>query len=91
MFPQTRLQACSDALEEAEICLDAEGMLLTVGESFFQVSEEEAAESLEKAKNLTEEALSNLIQESEKTRLEMDELKKVLYGKFGSSINLEDK
>jgi prefoldin subunit 4 len=88
---QTRLQTCTDAVEEAEICLDAEGMLLTVGESFFQVSEEEAIESLEKAKKLTEEALGKLVEESEQTRLEMNDLKKILYGKFGTSINLEDK
>jgi prefoldin subunit 4 len=66
-------------------------MLLTVGEAFFQVSEEEAIESLEKAKTLTEEALAKLAEESEITRSEMDSLKKILYGKFGSSINLEDK
>ena len=66
-------------------------MLLTVGEAFFQVSEEEAIESLEKAKTLTEEALAKLVEESEQTRSEMDSLKKILYGKFGSSINLEDK
>ena len=66
-------------------------MLLTVGEAFFQVSEEEAIESLEKAKTLTEEALAKLVEESEITRSEMDSLKKILYGKFGSSINLEDK
>ena len=91
MSHQTRLQTCNDAIEEAEICLDADGMLLTVGESFFQVSEEEAMENLEKAKDLTEESLSKLVEESEQTRSEMDELKRVLYAKFGSSINLEDK
>ena len=62
-----------------------------MGEAFFQVSEEEAMESLEKAKDLTQEALKNCIEEHEKVRSEMDELKKTLYRKFGSNINLEDK
>jgi chaperonin cofactor prefoldin len=55
------------------------------------VSEEEATESLEKAKMLTEEALGKLVDEAEKIRSELDELKKLLYAKFGSSIYLEDK
>ena len=63
----------------------------TVGEAFFQVSEEEAMESLEKAKSLTQEALKKGIEEHEKVRSEMDVLKKTLYAKFGSNINLEDK
>ena len=48
-------------------------------------------ESLEKAKALTEEALDKFIEELERTKTEMDELKKTLYLKFGASINLEDK
>lgn len=64
---------------------------LTIGESFFHVSEEEAMESLAKAKTLTQEALDKYIEELESARTEMDELKKTLYLKFGSSINLEDK
>ena len=46
---------------------------------------------MERAKQLTEEALAKYIAEAESSRVEMDELKKVLYAKFGSSINLEDK
>ena len=48
-------------------------------------------ENLEKAKKLTEEALAKYVDEAESTRAEMDELKKALYLKFGTSINLEDK
>lgn len=55
------------------------------------MSEDEAVEHLEKAKELTEAALAKYIDEAESARAEMDELKKELYAKFGSSINLEDK
>lgn len=64
---------------------------LSVGESFFQVSEEEAMQQLDKAKELTESMLITYIEEFESLRNEMDELKKALYAKFGASINLEDK
>ena len=64
---------------------------LTVGESFFVVSEDEAMEHLEKASDATNELLSKYIEEAELTRTEMDELKKILYAKFGTSINLEDR
>jgi prefoldin subunit 4 len=64
---------------------------LTVGESFFVVSEDEAMEHLEKASEATNQLLTKYIYEAEATRTEMDELKKLLYSKFGSSINLEDR
>ena len=62
-----------------------------MGESFFQVSEEEAVEHLEKATGLSEEFLEKYERECVGLRAEMDELKKKLYAKFGSAINLEDK
>ena len=64
---------------------------MAVGESFFQVSEDEAVEHIEKSTQYTEDLLAKYIDESESARTEMDELKKALYAKFGSSINLEDK
>ena len=88
------------------MCLDPEGMLyvspfiyenltffrsLSVGESFFQVSEEEAVNYLEKARNVSEDILAQNLAESTTLRTEMDELKRSLYAKFGSAINLEDK
>jgi len=48
-------------------------------------------DSLEKANDLTQEALKKCIDEHEKVRAEIEELKKTLYAKFGSNINLEDK
>ena len=64
---------------------------LTVGESFFQVSEEEAVEHLEKSTKMTEDMLAKYVDEAESARVEMEALKKVLYAKFGANINLEDR
>lgn len=64
---------------------------LTVGESFFQVSEEEAVEYLEKAVDVSEDFLRKYVDEYDTLRLEMEDLKKSLYAKFGTAINLEDK
>jgi prefoldin subunit 4 len=63
---------------------------LTIGESFFVVSEDEAMEHLEKASEISRSLLNARESESEKLRLSLGELKKILYAKFGSSINLED-
>lgn len=46
---------------------------------------------LERAKKLTDEMLAKHLEENSLVRTEMEELKKILYSKFGSSINLEDK
>jgi prefoldin subunit 4 len=62
-----------------------------VGESFFQVSEDEAVEHLDKARELSQQFLTKYVDEAETIKSEMDDLKKTLYSKFGSSINLEDK
>ncbi len=64
---------------------------MSVGESFFTVTEDEAIEYLEKAKSATEDLLSQYRSESTQLQTELVELKKTLYGKFGSAINLEDK
>ena len=63
---------------------------LTIGESFFVVSEEEAMEQIEKANEIAKSLLASRESESESLRTELADLKKVLYAKFGSSINLED-
>ncbi len=64
---------------------------LMVGESFFQVNEDEAVEHLDKARELSEQFLTKYVDEAETIKSEMDQLKKTLYSKFGASINLEDK
>ena len=63
---------------------------LTIGESFFVVSEEEAMEQIEKANEIAKSLLASRESESESLISELADLKKVLYAKFGSSINLED-
>jgi|LauGreDrversion4_2_1035121.scaffolds.fasta_scaffold2257960_1 hypothetical protein len=47
-------------------------------------------EHLEKASEISRSLLNARESESEELRLSLGELKKILYAKFGSSINLED-
>lgn len=47
-------------------------------------------EHLEKASEISKSLLENRETEVETLRSELGELKKILYAKFGSSINLED-
>ncbi len=70
--------------------LDCKYPRLTIGESFFVVSEDEAMEHLEKATEISKSLLASRESEAEAIRSELGDLKKILYGKFGSSINLED-
>ena len=88
---KSRIQTCKDAAEELEMCMDSDGIMLAVGESFFPVEESVASEQLEKARGLAQEMLDKLITESESVHSELAILKKALYTKFGDSINLEDK
>lgn len=64
---------------------------LSVGESFFTVTEDEAIEYLDKAKSATEDLLTKYRTESSTLQTELVLLKETLYAKFGTAINLEDK
>jgi prefoldin subunit 4 len=88
---QSKLQTCRDAAEELEMCMDSDGLMLSVGEAFFPVDDSLASEQLEKARSLAQALLDKYVAEDEEIRSEMKALKSVLYAKFGQSINLEDK
>ncbi|RHY05662.1 hypothetical protein DYB25_008371 [Aphanomyces astaci] len=64
---------------------------LFIGESFVEVSEEDAQEYLEAQTDVTNAVVSKLNAEESKLEARQDALKKVLYARFGTSINLEDK
>jgi len=66
-------------------------VMLLIGESFFETSEDDATEYVE-AEVERLQALVDKLEEEEAEILEKQaELKKVLYGRFGSSIQLEEK
>jgi prefoldin subunit 4 len=66
-------------------------VMLLIGESFFDTSEEAATEFCEAEVERMSETLETLNKEEETILEEQAELKKILYGRFGKSIQLEDK
>ena len=61
------------------------------GESYMCVDEDYASEKLDDLKKECEGELDQMTEEIEKTQGQMDAEKKILYAKFGNSINLESK
>ncbi|RLO02756.1 hypothetical protein DYB28_014272, partial [Aphanomyces astaci] len=88
--PQEKLETLDDA--NTEIMMGAgDNVQLFIGESFVEVSEEDAQEYLEAQTDKANAVVSKLNAEESKLEARQDALKKVLYARFGTSINLEDK
>lgn len=83
------IQTYKDATEEVEGCMEMDGLMLKVGEAYTPVEEDAVTDHLSKLTEQDEARLTECIDEIETVKTEMGELKKVLYAKFGSSINLE--
>ena len=66
-------------------------VLLRLGDAMFDASEEEATEFCETEVERYQAKLDGLDSEQVKIQERMAALKKILYGRFGKSINLEDK
>ena len=66
-------------------------VLLLQGETFFESTEDEATAFCEAAVDKLQSKVLELEKEHETVLAQQDELKKILYGRFGKSINLEDK
>jgi prefoldin subunit 4 len=64
-------------------------VMLLIGESFFDSSEDQATEYCEQEVDRLTEQLNKLDQEEASIVEQQAELKKVLYGRFGKSIQLE--
>ncbi|KAK4273563.1 hypothetical protein QN277_021941 [Acacia crassicarpa] len=82
-----------DNLEDASnelILTDEEVVRFQIGEVFAHVPKDEVESRIEEMKSVTSEKLENLKEEKESVLAEMAELKKILYGKFKDSINLEE-
>uniref|UniRef100_A0A7S4PTB7 Prefoldin subunit 4 n=1 Tax=Alexandrium monilatum TaxID=311494 RepID=A0A7S4PTB7_9DINO len=83
------IQTYKDATEEIEGCMEDNGIALRIGEAFTPVEEDAAIEKLSKLTEQSEVRLTECTNEIEDVKTRMDVLKKVLYSKFGTSINLE--
>lgn len=89
VFIKKEVQAFKDAAEEIEGCMEEDGIMMKVGEAYTTVDEDAVLEKLNKQIADSETSLSQKSDEIETVKTELDALKKVLYAKFGSSINLE--
>eukprot|EP00928_Gymnodinium_smaydae_P067964 TRINITY_DN509_c0_g1_i1.p1 TRINITY_DN509_c0_g1~~TRINITY_DN509_c0_g1_i1.p1 ORF type:complete len:150 (-),score=49.45 TRINITY_DN509_c0_g1_i1:255-641(-) len=83
------VQSYKDATEEIEGCMETDGIMVRIGEAWTTVDEDVATEKLARLIDDAEKRLSEVTDEIEQVKTDMDALKKVLYSKFGSSINLE--
>lgn len=70
---------------------DNDKVMLVLGEAFLEVSEEEATEYCEQQVDVLQAKLDKFQTEEEEITSEQAKLKSILYGRFGNSINLEDK
>mmetsp|Transcript_6607 Transcript_6607/g.10312 ORF Transcript_6607/g.10312 Transcript_6607/m.10312 type:complete len:131 (+) Transcript_6607:126-518(+) len=85
------LERLDDASTELMMSSGGENVMLLIGESFFDTSEEEATAFCEAEVERMTETLESLDEEEASIVEKQAELKKVLYGRFGKSIQLEDK
>ncbi|GMI84639.1 PREFOLDIN 4, ABI3-interacting protein 3 [Hibiscus trionum] len=82
-----------DNLEDASnelILTDEEVVRFQIGEVFAHVPKEDVETRIEEMKEVSSKNLEKLEEEKESVVAQMAELKKVLYGKFKDSINLEE-
>lgn len=68
-----------------------DNVMLFLGEAFLEATEEEATEFCEAQVEEQQQKLDALEQEESAILEQQGELKKILYGRFGKSIQLEDK
>ncbi|KAF1861108.1 hypothetical protein Lal_00000527 [Lupinus albus] len=87
------IKETNDNLEDASnelIITDEEVVRFQIGEVFAHVPKDEVEDRIEQMKEVTSQKLEKLEEEKESVLAQMSELKKILYGKFKDSINLEE-
>jgi prefoldin subunit 4 len=85
-----RLERIDDASTELMMANGGDKIHLLLGDAFMQVSEEEATEFCEGQVDKLQVTVDNLAEEMVGISSRQAELKQMLYGRFGSSINLEE-
>ncbi|KAL7239205.1 hypothetical protein ACSBR2_005156 [Camellia fascicularis] len=83
----------NENLEDASnelILTDEEVVRFQIGEVFAHVPREEVENRIEQMKEVTSKNLEKVEGEKDSVLAQMAELKKILYGKFKDSINLEE-
>ena len=83
------LERLDDASTELMMNSGSDKVMLLIGESFFETSEDDATEFCEAEVDRMTETLEELDQEEAEIVDEQSKLKTMLYGRFGKSIQLE--
>lgn len=86
-------QETNENLEDASnelILTDEDVVRFQIGEVFAHVPKDDVESRIEQMKEVTSKKLEELEEEKESVLAQMAELKRILYGKFKDSINLEE-
>jgi prefoldin subunit 4 len=86
---QEKMQLVDDASTELMLGNGSKVMLF-LGDAFFETSEEQATEHCEVIVEKYQSKVDELNLEEENIITKQSELKKLLYARFGASINLEE-
>ncbi|KAI0075134.1 Prefoldin subunit 4 [Panus rudis PR-1116 ss-1] len=83
-------EALDDLSMELELADEDQPVMYRVGEAFVHLPHPRAMTRLSNDKDALEKELSTLTSKAEETTKEMQQLKVVLYAKFGKAINLDE-
>lgn len=86
-------QETNENLEDASnelILTDDDVVRFQIGEVFAHVPKDDVESRIEQMKEVTSKKLEELEEEKDSVLAQMAELKRILYGKFKDSINLEE-
>ncbi|TGZ83944.1 Prefoldin, subunit 4 [Ascodesmis nigricans] len=86
---RTERETYTDASQELELADEDELVSYKLGDAFVDLKVEKVQKLLEKQVERVEEEIEDTEKKIDERRERMDALKKVLYGKFGRSINLD--
>lgn len=78
-----------DVAMELELVDEDDMIQYKIGDAFVYLKQSEVMERLESDSEGVDKELAETQEKHDKTIAEMDELKKLLYAKFGNAINLE--
>lgn len=82
-----------ESLKDAEAAIEetfGEGIKLSIGETFVETDEEQSKEYVEKLKKKNALKEKELTNQYNTTKKRLDDLKVILYSKFGKRLRLEE-
>ena len=89
---KAKMSNLNDGIDDLELHDDEEDgkVPYLVGDCFLLIDSESAVSNIESAKEILQQKIDDLAKEKDRNLAQVNTLKKELYGKFGTSINLEE-